>query len=208
MTARTQELAAGLNQLPLFLSIDEEGGKVARIANHEGFDLPKVDTMAEIGKSRDISRAYEAGSVIGGYLEEFGINLDFAPDADVLTNPDNTVVLDRSFGSDPVLVTQMVKAYMKGLEEHHVYGTPKHFPGHGATEGDSHKGFAYTYKTWDELEQAELVPFAGLIQDNTPFIMAGHISLPRITGDDTPSSLSPQVLTGYLRETMAIKESS
>ena len=205
MTARTQELAAGLTQLPLFLSIDEEGGKVARIANHEGFDLPKVDTMAEIGKSRDISRAYEAGSVIGEYLEELGINLDFAPDADVLTNPDNTVVLDRSFGSDPVLVTQMVKAYMQGLEEHHVYGTPKHFPGHGATEGDSHKGFAYTYKTWDELEQAELVPFAGLIQDNTPFIMAGHISLPRITGDDTPSSLSPQVLTGYLRETMGYK---
>jgi len=91
---------------------------------------------------------------------------------------------------------------MKGLEEHHVYGTPKHFPGHGATEGDSHKGFAYTYKTWDELEQAELVPFAGLIQDNTPFIMAGHISLPQITGDDTPSSLSSQVLTDYLRETM------
>lgn len=202
MTAKTQEFASGLNQPPLFLSIDEEGGKVARIANHQGFDLPKVDTMAEIGKTGDTSRAYEAGSVIGGYLEEFGINLDFAPDADVLTNPDNTVVLDRSFGSDPVLVTQMVKAYMKGLEEHHVYGTPKHFPGHGATEGDSHKGFAYTYKTWDELEQAELVPFAGLIQDNTPFIMAGHISLPQVTGDDTPSSLSSQVLTDYLRETM------
>lgn len=202
MTTKTQELASCLNQLPLFLSIDEEGGKVARIANHEGFELPKVDTMAEIGKTGDTSGAYEAGSVIGGYLEEFGINLDFAPDADVLTNPDNTVVLDRSFGSDPVLVTQMVKAYMKGLEEHHVYGTPKHFPGHGATEGDSHKGFAYTYKTWEELEQAELVPFAALIEDNTPFIMAGHISLPRITGDDTPSSLSPQVLTGYLRETM------
>ena len=60
---------------------------MARIANHQGFDLPKVDTMAEIGKTGDISRAYEAGSVIGGYLEEFGINLDFAPDADVLTNP-------------------------------------------------------------------------------------------------------------------------
>lgn len=145
MTAKTQEFASGLNQPPLFLSIDEEGGKVARIANHQGFDLPKVDTMAEIGKTGDTSRAYEAGSVIGEYLEEFGINLDFAPDADVLTNPDNTVVLDRSFGSDPVLVTQMVKAYMQGLEEHHVYGTPKHFPGHGATEGDSHKGFAYTY---------------------------------------------------------------
>ena len=178
MTARTQEYASGLDQLPLFLSIDEEGGKVARIANHEGFRLPRADTMAEIGKSRDTSRAYEAGSVIGSYLEEFGINLDFAPDADVLTNPDNTVVLDRSFGSDPNLVTQMVKAYMRGLEEHHVYGTPKHFPGHGATEGDSHKGFAYTYKTWDELEQAELVPFASLVEDGTPFIMAGHISLP------------------------------
>ena len=95
MTAKTQEFASGLNQPPLFLSIDEEGGKVARIANHQGFDLPKVDTMAEIGKTGDTSRAYEAGSVIGGYLEEFGINLDFAPDADVLTNPDNTVVLDR-----------------------------------------------------------------------------------------------------------------
>ena len=205
MTAKTQEFASGLNQPPLFLSIDEEGGKVARIANHQGFDLPKVDTMADIGKTGDTSRAYESGSVIGEYLEEFGINLDFAPDADVLTNPDNTVVLDRSFGSDPNMVTQMVKAYMRGLEEHHVYGTPKHFPGHGATEGDSHKGFAYTYKTWDELEQAELVPFASLVEDGTPFIMAGHISLPRITGDDTPSSLSPRILTEYLRNTMGYK---
>lgn len=135
MTAKTQEFASGLNQPPLFLSIDEEGGKVARIANHQGFDLPKVDTMAEIGKTGDTSRAYEAGSVIGEYLEEFGINLDFAPDADVLTNPDNTVVLDRSFGSDPVLVTQMVKATCRGWKNTMSMGLPNTFRATGPQRG-------------------------------------------------------------------------
>lgn len=202
MTSQTQEFASRLKLPPLFLSIDEEGGKVARIANHEGFKLPKTEPMSIIGESKDTAKAYEAGAVIGTYLEDFGINLDFAPDADVLTNPGNTVVRDRSFGSDPELVTKMAEAYLKGLEDHNVYGTPKHFPGHGATEGDSHKGFAYTYKSWEELEKAELIPFAELIKDGTPFIMAGHISLPQITGDDTPSSLSAQVLTDYLRNTM------
>lgn len=202
MTRKTQEYAARLHMPPLFLSVDEEGGTIARIANHAGFQVPHVDTMAEIGDTKDPSNAYEAGALIGTYLAEYGINLDFAPDADVLTNPSNTVVKDRSFGSDPQLAADMAQAYIKGLEAHHVYGTPKHFPGHGATEGDSHKGFAYTYKNWEELEKSELVPFARLIQDHTPFIMAGHISLPNITGDDTPSSLSPQVLTGYLRGSM------
>lgn len=202
MTGETQEYALALQGFPLFLSIDEEGGTVARLANHSGFGLPRVDTMAGIGAGGDPAKAYEAGSLIGAYLEDFGINLNYAPDADVLTNPKNTVVRDRSFGSDPELVAQMAEAYLKGLEEHRVYGTPKHFPGHGATEGDSHMGFAYTGKTWEELEKAELVPFARMIADGTPFLMAGHISAPAITGDDTPSSLSRQMLTGYLRDTM------
>ena len=125
--------------------------------------------------------------------------MDFAPDADVLTNPDNTVVKNRSFGSDPQMVTDMVKAYLDGLESHLVYGVPKHFPGHGATAEDSHQGFAYIQKSWEELEQAELVPFRAMAPDQVDFLMVGHISIPKILGDDTPASLSYEAITGYLR---------
>lgn len=202
MTGHIQGYAEEVEGLPLFLSIDEEGGDIARIGNHSGFEVSKVSCMSEIGASGDTEKAFEAGDQIGTYLEELGINLDFAPDADVLTNPRNTVVKSRSFGSDPQLVADMVRAYRNGLESHQVYGVPKHFPGHGATEEDSHKEFAYVRKSWEELEQAELVPFRDQIQEGVSFLMVGHISLPEILETDMPASLSYEVITGYLREQM------
>ncbi len=188
--------------LPAFLSVDEEGGTVARVASTGRFDVTDVGDMAKIGASGDVQQARQAGETIGSYLSELGFNLDFAPDADVLTNPDNTVVKKRSFGSDPRVVSDMSLAVAQGLAQHQVYSVYKHFPGHGATAGDTHQGYAYTDKTLDELKQSELIPFENAIQNNAAFIMAAHISAPRVTGDDTPASLSKTMITDILRGQM------
>lgn len=188
--------------LPAFLSVDEEGGTVARVASTGRFDVTDVGDMAKIGASGDVQQARQAGETIGSYLSELGFNLDFAPDADVLTNPDNTVVKKRSFGSDPRVVSDMSLAVAQGLAQHQVYSVYKHFPGHGATAGDTHQGYAYTDKTLDELKQSELIPFENAIQNNAAFIMAAHISAPRVTGDDTPASLSETMITDILRGQM------
>ena len=199
MTAGVQEFAEELQGLPLFLAIDEEGGTVARLGNNEAFDLPQIEDMAEIGAQRDGSRAHEVGTVIGGYLKEYGFNMDFAPDADVLTNPDNQVVARRSFGSDPELVAELSSQVAEGLREQGVMPVFKHFPGHGATAGDTHEGFAVADRTLDELKEEELVPFARAAEDGAECIMAAHISVPQVTGDDTPASLSSVMLTDVLR---------
>lgn len=188
--------------LPAFLSVDEEGGTVARVASTGRFDVTDVGDMAKIGASGDVQQARQAGETIGSYLSELGFNLDFAPDADVLTNPDNTVVEKRSFGSDPRVVSDMSLAVAQGLAQHQVYSVYKHFPGHGATAGDTHQSYAYTDKTLDELKQSELIPFENAIQNNAAFIMAAHISAPRVTGDDTPASLSKTMITDILRGQM------
>lgn len=188
--------------LPAFLSVDEEGGTVARVASTGRFDVTDVGDMAKIGASGDVDQAKQAGDTIGTYLSDLGFNLDFAPDADVLTNPDNTVVKKRSFGSDPRVVSDMSLAVAQGLAQHQVYSVYKHFPGHGATAGDTHQGYAYTDKTLDELKQSELIPFENAIQNNAAFIMAAHISAPRVTGDDTPASLSETMITDILRGQM------
>lgn len=188
--------------LPAFLSVDEEGGTVARVASTGRFDVTDVGDMAKIGASGDVQQARQAGETIGSYLSELGFNLDFAPDADVLTNPENTVVKKRSFGSDPQVVSDMSLAVAQGLAQHQVHSVYKHFPGHGATAGDTHQGYAYTDKTLDELKQSELIPFENAIRNNAEFIMAAHISAPRVTGDDTPASLSKTMITDILRGQM------
>lgn len=188
--------------LPAFLSVDEEGGTVARVASTGRFNVTDVGNMADIGASGDVDQAKQAGDTIGTYLSDLGFNLDFAPDADVLTNPENTVVKKRSFGSDPRVVSDMSLAVAQGLAQHQVHSVYKHFPGHGATAGDTHQGYAYTDKTLDELKQSEMIPFENAIQNNAAFIMAAHISAPRVTGDDTPASLSKTMITDILRGQM------
>ena len=202
MLSNVQKYSKDRTGLPAFLSVDEEGGTVARVAGSGRFDVTNVGNMADIGASGDVQKAKQAGETIGTYLSVLGFNLDFAPDADVLTNPENTVVKKRSFGSDPQVVSDMSLAVAQGLAQHQIHSVYKHFPGHGATEGDTHKGYAYTNKTLDELKQSELVPFAHAIENGAEFIMAAHISVPNITNDDTPTSLSKTMITDVLREQM------
>jgi beta-N-acetylhexosaminidase len=184
--------------VPLFLSVDEEGGSIARIANNDKFDVPRYGSMSEIGDTLDSNEAYKLGESIGTYLSKYGFNLDFAPVADVNTNPNNPVIGKRAFSSDSDVVSAMVIAEMNGLQSQNIISCLKHFPGHGDTATDSHYGSAVTYKTWDELNQCELRPFSM----NADMIMAGHITTPNVTTDGLPASISYQMLTEKLRNEM------
>lgn len=202
MNGNLQNYSEEITGLPMFISVDEEGGKVARIAKKSNFSVETFSDMRSIGDSGDTTKAYEVGNTIGAYLNQYGFNLDFAPDADVLTNPDNQVIGTRSFGIDPYVVSEMTQLVVKGLEDNQVYACLKHFPGHGATSGDTHAGYAYTDKTLDELMQSELVPFSNGIQNGVHFIMVSHIAAPQVTGDNLPASLSPYMIQTVLREQM------
>ncbi len=202
MTANIQTYAMERTGLPLLLSVDEEGGSVTRFGNNPGFDFDASADMKAIGESGDPQQAYELGERLGSFLYDLGINMDNAPDADVLSNPQNTVVRDRSFGSDCEVVSEMALAELRGLESQGVIGMLKHFSGHGATAGDTHEGYAYTDASLEEMMANELVPFADGIEAGVDVIMVGHISCPKVTGDDLPASLSEKMTTQILRQEM------
>lgn len=205
MIANIKKYGKDVCKVPLFIGIDEEGGTVARLGNSDTVNVKKVDNMSVIGKSGDIKNAYKAGDTIGKYLSDYGFNIDFAPDADVLTNSQNQVVKDRSFGSNPKLVSQMALEVSKGLNDNGIYSCFKHFPGHGATKDDTHEGFAYTDKTYEELSKSELVPFVDAINNNADFIMVGHISVPQVVGDKTPASISSVIINDILKGRLGYK---
>mgnify|MGYP004517593171 CR=1 FL=1 len=202
MMACAMAFSKEITGLPMFLGIDEEGGTVTRVAQNPAFGVTDVGDMREIGVTGNVELAYQAGQTIGAYLHELGFNLDFAPVADVLTNDANEVVYYRSFGSDAAMVSQMVERERNGLEENQVLACIKHFPGHGATSGDTHDGIAYVDQSWEELQTRELIPFQDQINRNVSMIMVGHFSLPQVTGDDTPCSLSGTIITEKLRGEM------
>ena len=188
------------SKYPLFLGVDEEGGSlVARVANSGTISVPTFPNMMEIGNTGNPEEAYEVGRTIGTYLKDLGFNLDFAPIADVLVNPENQVIGERAFGSDAELVAKMVKRVVEGLQEQEVSAVLKHFPGHGGTEADSHEGTAILNRTLEELRSEEFLPFQSGIEAGADMIMVGHISVPEVTGDDTPATLSETVITDLLR---------
>ena len=182
-----------------FICVDEEGGSVSRLADSPYLDIPNVGSMNKIGNSADENKAFEAGQTIGRYLSEYGFNLDFAPVADVNTNPKNPVIGARAFSSDAEVVAKMTREFAKGLRSCGVLSVFKHFPGHGDTSGDTHTGYAESRKTLDELYLCELIPF----MKNTEYadmIMVAHITLPSVTDDGLPATLSHTIVTGLLRE--------
>lgn len=192
-----RETGAGI---PPFLGIDEEGGPlVARVANSGLFDVERFPNMAEIGATGDPAEAAEVGRVIGTYLHEIGFNLDFAPDANVLTNPNNTAIGQRSFGSDPEVVAEMVAAEVEAMLETGTLPCVKHFPGHGDTAGDSHTGAVTAKRSREEIEGCEFAPFRAAIEAGCPFVMVGHIQTPNFAADGLPASLSSVMMTDVLR---------
>ena len=187
-----------LNGSP-FLAIDEEGGRVARIANNENFDVPKYESMAAIAESDDPEEAYKAAFTIGSYVKKYGFDIDYAPVADVNTNPDNIVIGPRAFSDDPETTAKFVVSYLNGLESAGVIGTLKHFPGHGDVSTDTHYGYASTDKTWDEMLKCEMIPFKAGIKAGAQMIMTAHIAAPNVSGDDLPATLSSVILQDKLR---------
>ena len=181
----------------LFIGVDEEGGSVARAADSLG--TTQFDDMSVYGETGDTQEAYNIGATQAKDLTALGFNVNFSPVADVLTNEENTVVKDRSFGSDPDLVSSMVSQVVKGLTDGGMLCAPKHFPGRGSTGGDTHDGFASSDRTLEELEACDFKPFQAAIEAGAPMIMVGHMTMTAID-EDNPASLSETIVTGLLRD--------
>ncbi len=177
----------------MFVAIDEEGGDITRIASDPDFDVTVFPPMSEINDS------YEVGLTIGTYLRDFGFNLDFAPVADIVPDPSNNVIGNRSFGDEYTDVSAHIISCVSGFNDAGILCSLKHFPGHGDTGGDSHYGAAVLDKTLDELRDSEFKPFEAGIETGCPFVMVGHITVPEVTGD-IPATLSSVIMTDILRE--------
>lgn len=194
-TARYSEEVCGL---PIFLCVDEEGGTVSRVGGNPGFGVDNVGDMRDVGATGDVGYAREVAQHIGTYLSYLGFNVDFAPDADIASNPSGTMGL-RSFGATADAVAPMVAAQVEGFAEAGVLCAAKHFPGIGGATGDSHDARIYSQRTLDEIRAEELRPFEAAIEADVPFVMVGHLSMPAVTGDDDPATLSSEIVSDLLR---------
>ena len=205
---QTQELINGFkksSKIQPFIGVDEEGGRVARIGKNSAMGVEKIEPMAQVGKSHNYERANEIGTTIGKYIKNLGFNLDFAPDTDVLTDSNNTEIGDRSFGNDPEVVGKMATEVVKGLQSENISTVLKHFPGHGGSIGNSHQGFSLSNRTEEELKSCEIVPFKTAIENGADCVMVAHMSLPNVTGDNIPATLSKKVVTDMLKTELNFK---
>lgn len=180
--------------IPPFLSVDEEGGAVSRVADTLG--TTKFAPMYEYC-DQGADRAYEIGKTLALDISQFGFNQNYAPVADVWTNPKNTVISTRAFSNDPETAAVLVAEAVKGMQDHEVIATLKHFPGHGDTAEDSHTQKAYSYKTLEELKSCEFLPFRAGIEAGADFVMCAHITVPEV--DTMPATLSSKWMTDILR---------
>jgi len=183
------------NKLPLFLSVDEEGGRVTRMPK----EFQKFPTNKTIGKINDVTLSNRIGSTIAMEIGSFGFNMDFAPVLDVNSNSNNPVIGDRSFGSDVNIVSNLGIQTMKGIQSENIIPVVKHFPGHGDTSVDSHLGLPSVNNDLKRLKSLELIPFKDAIKNNADAVMIAHILLPKIDSEN-PSSLSKIIITNILRD--------
>ena len=199
LTGELQALAASSGQgIPLFVSINHEGGTVVRIT--EGVTaFPGNMAVGATGSPHD---AYTSAALAAYELRAMGINMNLAPVLDVNDNPMNPVIGARSFGDSPAAVAENGRLAVRGTQEAGIIAVGKHFPGHGSVSVDSHSGLPTLDKTAGELLQHELVPFQAAIDAGVAAIMTAHIALPALDATGRPSTLSPAVLTGLLRQQM------
>lgn len=199
LTNELQKIAVESGNPGLFIAIDQEGGRVARLTEDKGFtEFPSAMALAATG---DPQNAYRVAAAMAAEMRAVGINIDFAPDLDVNNNPANPVIGIRSFSSDPTKVAEYGLAFAKGLQENGILAFGKHFPGHGDTGIDSHIDLPIVPHTRERLNQIELVPFKAAIDADFAGIMSAHVTFPAI--DATPglaATLSRPVLTGLLRK--------
>lgn len=182
------------NKIPLFLSIDEEGGRVSRLSKI----YKKLPTAKKLGEVNNKELSIEYGKILGLSLKEFGFNLDFAPVLDINSNPKNPVIGDRSFGNTASKVIDNGLSVMEGIRSQGIISSVKHFPGHGDTSVDSHLDLPRIDKSFDELESLELAPFREAVNKNTDMIMVAHILFPQLD-KEFPASMSNEIINGLLR---------
>ncbi|HAG70063.1 MAG TPA: glycosyl hydrolase [Lachnospiraceae bacterium] len=201
MLAKADECSRQLTSLPLFIGIDEEGGSVLKLASNPAFNLEQTPSMKELSGESVEDAVYHAADQIGQYLKEYGFNVDLAPVADLVADPENSAIGDRSFGDDAELTAKLCADYSGGLHNNNILSCYKHFPGHGSTmTEDSHDGPASSARTLEELRSADLVPFIDGSSGKTDFIMTGHISFKDIPeSEGLPASLSYFFNTELLR---------
>lgn len=191
------------SEIPLIISIDQEGGIVQRLQYLTDIKPTYIPNMLSLGKTNDQDLAYNVGKVMAEQLKTLGVNVDYSPVLDIYSNPNNTVIGKRSFGASKELVSKMALSVAKGLEDNQIVPTYKHFPGHGDTDVDSHTALPVINKTYDELKANELVPFKEAIKNNAKIIMVGHLLLPSIS--KYPASISKEIITDILRKDLGFK---
>jgi beta-N-acetylhexosaminidase len=187
-------LALAPSELPLWIAVDQEGGRVARL----GAPVLRLPPMRTLGQLDDPQLTRDAARVLGQQLAALGFNLDFAPVLDVDTNPANPVIGDRSFAREPERVIRHARAFAAGLAEAGVAACGKHFPGHGDTHLDSHLALPVLAHARARLESVELAPFAAL-GGELPCVMTAHVVFQSID-PQRPATLSHAVVTGVLRQ--------
>lgn len=205
---QTKKLIAGLQEssrIPLFVTVDEEGGDVARIASNKKMKTTVFPSAEEIGKSEDGEYVYEMGRTIAREIRALGFNVDFAPVADVRTSELNTEIGNRSFGDDPDQVASMVSAFVQGCQERGVSATLKHFPGQGSSSGDTHQENVDIDSSITMLRKVDFVPFQAGIDAGADFIMVSHISVSRVTETREPASMSELVMQTILRDELGFR---
>ena len=183
------------NKIPIFISVDQEGGRVNRLPS----EIKSLPSNEVVGNKNDNKLAYDIGKNIGYALGSFGFNMDFAPVLDVNSNPNNTVIGDRSFSNDKDKVASLGASEINGFKDSNIISVAKHFPGHGDTATDSHYALPIINKTLDELKSVEFVPFKKAIEEKVPAIMVSHILMPQIDANN-PASMSKTIITDILRK--------
>jgi beta-N-acetylhexosaminidase len=183
--------------VPLFLGIDEEGGRVTRMPT----EFVKLPTNKAVGRVNNSSFSNKIRGILGLELKAFGLNVDFAPVLDINSNPHNHVIGDRSFGTNPSLVSKLGIQTMKGIQVQNIISVIKHFPGHGDTSVDSHVGLPIVYNDMKRLNSFALVPFSQAIKNGADMVMIAHILLPKIDPMN-PASFSKTIITDVLRNSL------
>lgn len=184
-------------RIPMIVSIDGEWGASMRFYEFSAF--PRA---MQLGALDDEDLVEQAGRAIGEELRDINIRVNFAPVVDVNNNPGNPVINTRSFGERRERVAALGAAYLRGMQGTGVWGSAKHFPGHGDTDVDSHKGLPVLTFDRRRLDSLELYPFRRMIDEGTAMVMVGHLSVPALDGTGTPSSISVPIVTGLLRNEM------
>ncbi|MFZ2172770.1 MAG: glycoside hydrolase family 3 N-terminal domain-containing protein [Rhodococcus sp. (in: high G+C Gram-positive bacteria)] len=179
---------AAASSLPLMVTIDEEGGRVSRVENLLGPDPSARQTAATMTEEQTYQMALERGRG----LKDLGVTVNFAPDVDVSSQPDDSVIGDRSYSDDPAVVTRYAGAYARGMRDAGILPVIKHFPGHGSASGDSHTG-AVTTPPLAELQTKDLVPYRDLVTSGVG-VMLGHLEVPGLTAPGIPASISPEAV--------------